>query len=328
MRSGLVEIAGEKVYNVDTRDNDATQAEQDELFREIMRHEHLSDPADKPVFTTDKAFLRSNGVLSDREIRVGLELGHIVCDPYPRSINGSSVDVTIGKQFYAAGEPHTTDTIFTPYDYEDTLRYYGIKDPETDFLTAEPWGAVLKKVKKQMGQRALARYENEEQLSRIPAEHPMILLRPGERILAHTNEFIGILPPGTTSMQARSTTGRIGLSACYCAGWGDPGYINRWTMEIHNLNEKEFLPVPVGFRLAQIIFSMTGSVGTEYAQASGNYQAQNVVDLSYAHGLKQQRQETLRATKSQWHPSNMLPRAYKNEILPLEPVEGLQTGIA
>lgn len=326
MASGLTKIAGERVFNIDTHDVPTDINEIDTLHREIMYHEYFADPAEKPVFVTNGEFLRANGVLSDREIKVGLEIGHIVCDPYPTNrINGSSIDITLGRYFYAAGEPHTTDTIFNPFDYNDTLRYFGINDPESDFLEAKPWGEVLSKVKKQMGQHALSKYENEEQLARIPADHPMILLRPGERILAHTNEFIGILPPGTTSMQARSTMGRIGLSACYCAGWGDPGYFDRWTMEIHNLNENEYLPLPIGFRPAQIVLQATGTVGTEYALASGNYQASSAKDQ--AELRRQSRAARLTELKQNWRPYNMIPRAYKNEITLPAPVDELNKEI-
>ena len=137
-----------------------------------------------------------------------------------------------------------------------------------------------------------------EHLENIDDEHPLILLRPRERILGHTDEFIGIRPPGTTSMQSRSTTGRIGVASWFCAGWGDPGYINRWTMEINNLNENEYVPLPLYYRIAQIVFSATGPVGTEYSKATGKYQSftsDNFDELA-----------------ANWQPSAMLPRSPKD----------------
>ncbi|NLA42539.1 deoxycytidine triphosphate deaminase [Candidatus Saccharibacteria bacterium] len=244
-------------------------------------------------------FSSPNGVYSDTEITAALESGHIVCDPPPAKINGSSIDVTLGHYFYHAGNGRESG-IFNPFDKDDVDRYFG------DYMEAKPWSDVRKKI-------ADKAVRDIEYLEGIPEDHPVIMLRPNERILAHTNEFIGIKPPGTSSMQARSTTGRMGISACYCAGWGDPGYINRWTMEVHNLNEKEHVPLPVGFRLAQIVFSSTGPVGTEYAKATGNYQA------STSAGLE--------SIKANWHPSQMLPRAYTNEIsIPKKP-DGLPEGL-
>ena len=308
-----MEIAGVQVLNVDT--SNQSTAEREETLKELLDSTFLANPADRPVVTYDQAVLHTDGVLSDKQIKVGLEIGHVVCDPCPRVINGSSIDVTLGYYFYTAGDPTNghAQRLFNPFDEADTHRYFGIEDPETDFLEAEPWGAVLAKVKKQMGSKALLKFGDLDYLPGIPEDHPMILLRPGERILAHTNEFIGILPPGTTSMQARSTMGRIGLSACYCAGWGDPGYVNRWTMEIHNLNENEFLPLPVGFRPAQIVFSATGPVDVEYSQASGNYQSSS--------------SKHLLDVKKTWRPHNMIPRAYRNEIILPAQVEGLEEGL-
>ena len=244
--------------------------------------------------------VQATGVFSDLEIKAGLACGHIICDPQPALINGSSIDVTLGYYFYHAGSGQAGDRLFNPFDEADVQRYFG------DYYEAKPWASVRRKIKS-------AQVANLDELINIPANHPVIVLRPNERILAHTHEFVGILPPGTTSMQARSTTGRIGISACYCAGWGDPGYINRWTMEIHNLNEHEYIVLPVGFRIAQIVFSATGPVGAEYAKASGNYQP------LASHNLA--------AIKAAWHPSQMLPRAFKTELRVPPKVAGLNEGL-
>jgi deoxycytidine triphosphate deaminase len=47
---------------------------------------------------------------------------------------------------------------------------------------------------------------------------------------------------------------------CFDAGWVDPGYINRLTLEIYNLNEHETVLLPVGERIAQAVFLETGPV--------------------------------------------------------------------
>ncbi len=254
----------------------------------------------KEVMRDDSRVIARGGVLSDLEIKEAIRLGHIICDPAPRLINGSSVDVTLGHNFYHAGGSEGGDGLFNPFSEEDVRRYFG--EP----MIAKPWGEVRKKI----AARAVGSIEH---LAGIDAEHPVIALRPNERILAHTHEFVGILPPGTTSMQARSTTGRMGISACYCAGWGDPGYVNRWTMEIHNLNESAHVVLPVGFPIAQIVFSSTGPVEKEYALASGNYQALPSHDFA--------------AIKAAWTPEQMLPKAYRSKFILPEPVQGMAEGI-
>jgi len=56
-----------------------------------------------------------------------------------------------------------------------------------------------------------------------------------------------------------------GLVVHNCAGWGDPGYVSRWTMEIKNDLDYPVL-VPVGAYVAQIIFERIEGEGRLYAK--------------------------------------------------------------
>jgi dCTP deaminase len=78
-----------------------------------------------------------------------------------------------------------------------------------------------------------------------------------QTILAHTVEIIGGRNGITAEMKARSTIGRCRLSVCKCSGWGDVGYINRWTMEITNFGRTK-LWIPISMRVAQICFYDVG----------------------------------------------------------------------
>lgn len=218
------------------------------------------------------------GVYSNAEIEDAIKRGHIIYYPYQKDhINGSSVDVTLGNWYFRT-DRKSANAIYNPFDEAEVKRYFG-----------EPQQAIIHKQWCQ---------ENEAELFvNIPEDHPIIVLEPGERILAHTHEFIGIKPPGTTSMQSRSTWGRNGVAVCFDAGWGDPGYINRWTMEIYNLNQRHSVVLPVGERIAQIVFQHTGEVVGEYANLSGKYQASTDIEK----------------LKSDWRPELMLPRAYKDK---------------
>jgi deoxycytidine triphosphate deaminase len=219
------------------------------------------------------------GVYSNTQIKAGIASGHIVFHPYiEEHIAGSSVDVTLGQWYYRT-ERKMNSGFYNPFDEADVSRYF---DGPFHAETHEIWA--------QSNGRRLFRG--------IPADHPIILLRPGERILAHTHEFIGIKAPGTSTMQARSTWGRNGVAVCLDAGWGDPGYINRWTMEIYNMNQHESVVLPVGERIAQLVFYHTGPVESEYANLTGKYQrsdSNNLADII-----------------NDWRPQDMLPRAYKD----------------
>lgn len=239
------------------------------------------------------------GVYSNLEIKQAIDDGHIVFYPHQaKHINGSSIDVTLGEYFYTPEDDAPVagkQKLYNPYDSEDVVRYFGQVKKATPI-------SEHSHITNQFG-------IPESGLANIPSDHPVIILRPNERILAHTHEFIGIKAPGTSSMQARSTTGRNGIAVCIDAGWGDPGYINRWTMEIKNMNEHEYIVLPVGIRIAQLVFYKTGEVEGEYANLSGKYQ----------HSLS----NNLESLITNWHPSQMLPKAYTDTIEPLTALENI-----
>lgn len=223
------------------------------------------------------------GVYSNTEIEEAIKKGHIVFHPFqPEHINGSSVDVTLGEYYYRTDRRSESQT-YNPFDEAEVTRYFG-----------EPQKAISHK--------EWCERSGQQPFKNIPLKHDVIVLEPGERILAHTHEFIGIKPPGTTSMQSRSTWGRNGVAVCFDAGWGDPGYINRWTMEIYNLNQRHSVVLPVGERIAQIVFQHTGDVSGEYSNLSGKYQAST----------------ELKKLVKDWSPQQMLPRAYKDSRKPLK----------
>lgn len=217
-------------------------------------------------------------VYSNKDIKRAIADGHIIFHPYQEEhINGSSVDVTLGEWFYRT-DRRDGFLVYNPFDKAEVDKYFG--SPQKA-ITHEQW----------------CQENNSQPFKNIPPDHPIIVLEPGERILAHTHEFIGIKPPGTTSMQSRSTWGRNGVAVCFDAGWGDPGYINRWTMEIYNLNQRHSVVLPVGERIAQIVFLQTGEVEGEYHNLSGKYQTG----------------DDLEKMMTEWSPEQMLPRAYKDE---------------
>jgi len=235
------------------------------------------------------------GVYSNSQIKAAVKSGHIIFHPYREEhIAGSSVDVTLGYYFYKQEFQPEAAGVYNPFDEADVARYF--KGP----LEAMPHAEWCDK-------NGIKLFAN------IPEDHPIIVLQPGERILGHTHEFIGIKAPGTSTMQARSTWGRNGVAVCLDAGWGDPGYINRWTMEIYNMNQHESVVLPVGERVAQLVFYETGPVELEYKKISGEYQSaasDNLEDII-----------------KNWSPEQMLPRAYKDARMAAPKIEGLKKGI-
>lgn len=235
-------------------------------------------------------------VYSNVEIKAAIESGTIVCVPYNEdNVSQASLDFTLGHYFYKQ-EYSDFSKIYNPFEKESVDRYFD--GP----LEAEPHAKWCKK-------NGYALFTN------IPRNHPIIVLRPGERILAHTHEFVGVRPSGgACEVKSRSSWGRNGVAVCFDAGWVDPGYINRITLEIYNLNRHESVVLPVGERIGQLIFHKTGVVQGDYSKGrdgiSGKYQHSSDLD-------------ELIAT---WNPSQMLPRAYKDKRQLPRTIKGLPKG--
>jgi dCTP deaminase len=136
-------------------------------------------------------------------------------------------------------------------------------------------------------------------LENIGLEERIIMIRPGETILAHTNEFIGSASRNiTTMMKARSSTGRNFIEVCKCAGMGDIGYCNRWTMEITNNSQEYALPLVAGRRIAQLVFFETTPLEPD--------------DADYATAGKYQTTSDFEAMKAAWKPEDMLPKQWRD----------------
>ncbi len=234
------------------------------------------------------------GVYSNTQINSAIDDGHIVCVPFnPKHVSHASLDVTLGHYYYRTGQARNS-YVYNPFDVNDVGRYFGKAQQAVihkDWCDAN--GVKL--------------------LAGIPPEHPVIPLRPGERILAHTHEFFGIKPPGAYEVKSRSSWGRNGIAVCFDAGWVDPGYINRLTLEIFNLNEHETVLLPVGERIAQAVFHETGPV-------EGNYGAGRDDGMSGKYQVGTDLDELIRT----WTPDQMLPQAYKDRRSMPGEIKGLK----
>jgi deoxycytidine triphosphate deaminase len=244
-------------------------------------------------------------VFSDLDVKQALVDGHVVCRPLrPENIKGSSVDLTLGEYFWRCdAKPHG---VFNPYDEREVKRYFA--GP----FRARPYARVYEKIGRDlmnhwpppagdsqyMGTR---NYSMPHPFVGIPEDWPVIVLRPRERLLGHSHEFVGVYKPGTTMLKARSSSGRVGIKVCDDAGWGDPGFVNRWTWEMRNDND-EAIVIPVGERMAQIVFFQTGEVGDSYR---GKYQSDAEIS------------ELI----DTWSPNDMLPRNWKDERQPPLPLD-------
>ncbi len=221
---------------------------------------------------------RRGSVLSDKRILEEHGSGNIVIDPFQReNVKTSSVDVTLGEWFYRPNPNHGL-TVFNPWSEDHVKRVFG--EPQRAKTAREEYGNNLP--------------------DGVEPEDRIIIAEPGKMLLCHTQEFIGGVSDTTTEMKARSSIGRVSIVVCNCAGWGDVGYFNRWTMEVTANGFGFDNPLPellfVGRRVAQITFQETGPIlGTNYS-VDGKYQMTSNID----------------ELKGNWSPTMMLPRLYKD----------------
>ncbi len=242
------------------------------------------------------------GVLSDTEILKYIKKKQIIIDPFKKeNLNNCSYDVTLGEYYFR--EKVNGLTIANPYSSMFNKQFWMgplrartveelISSPKKlyNFISkrAKQYGLPGRYIKK-------ARIELEKSFENISLKERIILIFPGEMILAHTNEFIGGRNSINTSMQTRSSWARSFIDVCRSAGWGDIGYINRWTMEITNHSHTKIIPLVVGRRIAQIVFLKSTTPLRIYGKDAGT---------KYQQGL------TLRAIKKNWKPEMMLPRLF------------------
>ena len=195
-------------------------------------------------------------LLSDKRILEELEKGNIIIDPFDfGQLGTNSYDLRLGGHFYRHGDGYRLASL-NPYSEQSVRTLW------------KPWNV-----------------EDE-------GRPPYIILRAGETVLAHTEEFVGGRNGFVGYLRARSSVGRLGITVANCAGMGDVGYINRWTMEMTN-----HLNIPVKLRIstrvAQMVFFEVGSTLKEY---QGKYQTwRDLADI-----------------KKSWSPEQMLPKLWKD----------------
>ena len=216
-------------------------------------------------------------LLSRDAILKHIKKGTIVIDPFlDRNLKTTSYDVSLGEWFWRENRPLGRHTMHNMYD-----------EHSTGFIWNGPYQAEkVADVERRIG----IPFKN------IPGSARVILLGPGETVLGHTIEFIGGRDICVAKMYARSSLGRNFIEVCKDAGWGDIGYVNRWTMEITNNSQHFTIPLVAGRRIAQMVFYEVDPLkrGKDYVAEKGKYQ--------HASDLKK--------LKKDWNPQMMLPKMH------------------
>ena len=102
---------------------------------------------------------------------------------------------------------------------------------------------------------------------------------PGCFVLAHTAEFVRIPNNLECVFQLKSSRGREGYEHSL-AGYIDPGFNGRITLELSNLRRFKELPLSAGMRIGQLRFSVLDSTPMRSYAVTGRYQGDEGVQES------------------------------------------------
>ena len=107
------------------------------------------------------------------------------------------------------------------------------------------------------------------------------LVHPGEFVLATTLERVEIPSGLLARLEGRSSIGRLGIVIHSTAGYVDPGFKGKITLEISNLGRIAVALYP-RMRICQIAFEeLSSPAGSSYGEKRGaKYQGQNAATAS------------------------------------------------
>lgn len=196
--------------------------------------------------------LSSKGLLGGRSLEKLVKEGVIRGVP-PAHINGASVDVRLGSEFY-----------FESYHFKES--YSG--DPEVG-----PLGVISPTVVDLSA-------KDEIEWTKIHANPgERIYIQPGQFFLTHTEEMLDLPDDVSSLFLLRSSCARAGLEHSQ-AGFGDAGFTGQLTLEMKNITEHQTLVLQPGMRIGQILFFRHDHVGDRSYRLKGRYGGQNGVQVS------------------------------------------------
>ena len=173
-------------------------------------------------------------ILTRPDILAAHARGDITIEPFdPTLLQPNSVDVRLGQWYYRMNPP--------------------------------PWGPM-----QVVGLDVPAREMYGEPVDAAASPSRAILLGPGDRVLAHTEEAIGGQGDVVAMLEGKSTFGRRFISVHQTAGVGDIGYRSRWTLEIANLSRWP-QALHVGEPIAQVVFYRASCALAERDEYHGRY---------------------------------------------------------
>jgi dCTP deaminase len=195
------------------------------------------------------------GILPDSAIRMAVRDGDIEIDPFDeRNLNPVSYDLTLGDEVMVYKK-------WVGYDANYDVWPFGGRP------SAEPRdGSNITSYTNDKGNVLDVKEEPEVVKFKIDPEAGW-LLRPGIGYLMCTRERVGT-KKYVPILDGKSSTARLFMMTHFCAGFGDPGFLGQYTMEVSVMHP---LRVYAGMKIAQIRFHTIGGLGRVSKLYDGNY---------------------------------------------------------
>ena len=113
-------------------------------------------------------------------------------------------------------------------------------------------------------------YKGEDRWVEEDITNGVYSLKPGEFVLAHTQEWVRIPPNLECVFNLKSSRGREGYEHLMAA-YIDPGFHGRITLELQNVNRFHRLPLEHGMRIGQLRFSKLDEIPMRSYATTGRY---------------------------------------------------------
>jgi len=110
-------------------------------------------------------------------------------------------------------------------------------------------------------------------------KHETFYMPPGAFVLAATAEWVRVPNDLECIFQLKSSRGREGYEHAL-AGYIDPGFCGRVTLELSNLRRFKELPLRSGMRIGQLRFAKVDALPLRSYAVTGRYQGDDGVQVS------------------------------------------------
>ena len=200
-------------------------------------------------------------ILSDGDIKERLDAGDLAIEPLDNpelQIQPASVDLRLGNEFIEF-EGSNIPCIH-PYNAEEGQNYTREDQASLDDFATE--GLVIQ--------------EDDGKNEKYIETGDEYILQPKEFVLGSTYERVDIPADLVARVEGRSSLGRLAIVVHATAGFVDPGYSGKITLELSNLGNTAVALRPGEMRVSQLVFNeLKTAAERPYGEERGSkYQGQ------------------------------------------------------